>query len=1245
MRHVWVLCALCALLTATAAFGRTLVSPGSAVPAHQVVQRHSSQFRAVRGDPMLFGDQRVQTGRAHSPSGSARAFRFKSGITGTVGSLSVYIALGSKAKTLVAGAYSSRGAHPHSLIGSASLSSPKTGAWDTVRVKPFAVKTGRSYWIAVLGRGGTLNLRYRGHGGQCTSEQSLKGKMRRLPASWKGRRVHGCQLSAYAGGTPSTSGGPPPTPAPQSSGLPKLSGEAAEGHMLTTTNGSWTNGPSSYSYGWEDCDSSGGGCSKIAGAGSSSYLLRASDVGHTIRSVVTAANAGGSGSASSAQSGVVTGQHGVAPPVPSNTALPIVSGPAIEGQMLNTTNGSWTNSPTAYTYAWEDCDGSGGACAKIGGATSSSYVLQASDVTRTIRSIVTAVNAGGPSTPAQSQSTSVVAGVPVPSIIAVPKVTGSAIQGQTLSTTPGSWSNSPTSYEYAWEDCDTSGGACSTIGGASSASYVLQGSDVGHTIRSVVTAHNASGPSAPAASAQSGVVASSGSSLVVGLPATGKTCSTRFSSQEVWPGTTTSLSPPGGGYPNVFQRIDSSKLDIWRVQAVDGYNDASTSLVSPSHYTDSMGATLTAWNFNTLDKQLSDGPTGATRELDMVHPPDALWTGTAPIGGDGSSQGTLADQTYGALASYEANVVKYFRTGILRSDSGPTVTYTPTSMTDTSVDFTAYGGGGYAITATVPDDNGFPDWETATITSVTNGGHTVNFAGWSTADSNALSTVSTPVAGAAYNLASVTPPVTSPALAHPWPRPPSVGNIGYLELFNEPDLSNSSYPRVSPSLPPPTPTLTGVNVPGGTLTPGTNYSYRIAAAAIDGGLSLPGTEVSIPLPSGDNAIRIDWSATSNLGLSPFAYQVFGRSAGGEQTMVTVGKDAAHGLTWTDDGSVAPSGPLPSTDDTPGKQLWRAHEYLRMWNVVAPAVRSVDPSIKLVGPTISNPISLAPGDVVTTDVTTGPDDHSWISNDDYVPVLMAGGSPKPDAVSIHNYGWFNGDSSTETQQWGGLNSGISDFISQDQAAVGTTPVFLDETNLDAGNFGNSPAPDLRAETQMGAAWLADSYVQWCARAPQMAQLMQYEVYNGDVAWGLFSDASYQGDTSCVPQPACQNLRASEPNLEYWMMRAMNDWLPAGSAVVPVSGVPPGLAAFAVESSANTVVLVVVNTQIGNSDGNGAPGTLNVQLSGGSASDVQKMTVDGSTDMLNGPSTVDLGAENTIPLSMAGYGVALLKFTLS
>src|SRR5512136_104871 len=77
-----------------------------------------------------------------------------------------------------------------------------------------------------------------------------------------------------------------------------------------------------------------------------------------------------------------------------------------------------------------------------------------------------------------------------------PVVSGQPYVGKTLTTTTGSWLNSPTSYGYQWIRCDSNGNGCGPIGGAHSTSYVLASADVGHTIESLVSATNAAGTTA-----------------------------------------------------------------------------------------------------------------------------------------------------------------------------------------------------------------------------------------------------------------------------------------------------------------------------------------------------------------------------------------------------------------------------------------------------------------------------------------------------------------------------------------------------------------------------------------------------------------------------------------------------------------------------------------------------------------------------------------------------------------------------
>jgi hypothetical protein len=50
--------------------------------------------------------------------------------------------------------------------------------------------------------------------------------------------------------------------------------------------------------------------------------------------------------------------------------------------------------------------------------------------------------------------------------MAPPAISGTATMGASLSTTTGSWTGSPSSYAYHWQDCTSTGGSCTNITGA-----------------------------------------------------------------------------------------------------------------------------------------------------------------------------------------------------------------------------------------------------------------------------------------------------------------------------------------------------------------------------------------------------------------------------------------------------------------------------------------------------------------------------------------------------------------------------------------------------------------------------------------------------------------------------------------------------------------------------------------------------------------------------------------------------------
>jgi hypothetical protein len=106
------------------------------------------------------------------------------------------------------------------------------------------------------------------------------------------------------------------------------------------------------------------------------------------------------------------------------------------------------------------------------------------------------------------QATSVshlVATGPAPGVATSPIVTGTGVRGQTLTGTAGTWTNSPTAYNYQWQRY--AAGAWSNIVGATASSYALQLADENAQVRLRVTATNAGGLTAAYSLAVGPVVA------------------------------------------------------------------------------------------------------------------------------------------------------------------------------------------------------------------------------------------------------------------------------------------------------------------------------------------------------------------------------------------------------------------------------------------------------------------------------------------------------------------------------------------------------------------------------------------------------------------------------------------------------------------------------------------------------------------------------------------------------------------
>jgi hypothetical protein len=163
---------------------------------------------------VLLGDQNVEAGSDSDTAGKAEAFRTTATASGQLGAVSVYVATGSAATTLVAGVYADSGGHPGTLLAQGTLASPASGAWNTVALGATpAIAAGGTYWIAILSPSGRGTLAFRDVTGGGASETSASATLGTLPSSWvTGAVYRDGPLSAYGTGTVGPDTTPPSAP-------------------------------------------------------------------------------------------------------------------------------------------------------------------------------------------------------------------------------------------------------------------------------------------------------------------------------------------------------------------------------------------------------------------------------------------------------------------------------------------------------------------------------------------------------------------------------------------------------------------------------------------------------------------------------------------------------------------------------------------------------------------------------------------------------------------------------------------------------------------------------------------------------------------------------------------------------------------------------------------------------------------------------------------------------------------------
>jgi hypothetical protein len=280
--------------------------------------------------------------------------------------------------------------------------------------------------------------------------------------------------------------------APTNTSLPSITGEATVGTSLTVNTGGWSSTQVTFNIQWFSCSTNlSTSCVAQSGRTTGTYLVTTSDLTRYIRASVTALDATGG-------STVFTTLVGPVVTPPQASVLPVITGVATPGSVLQATRGTWSGAAaTGDQYQWLRCtsvDTSN--CTVISTSTSNTYTVQNSDtgfrlaVNVIVRDITNRISGS-----AKSLTTQPVLGSPT--VSSTPTFTSNLYVGGTATLDRGTWSTAGnTTYLYQWQRCSTQAiTACLNISGATTASYLVAQLDLNQYLRVAVTAINEVGGS------------------------------------------------------------------------------------------------------------------------------------------------------------------------------------------------------------------------------------------------------------------------------------------------------------------------------------------------------------------------------------------------------------------------------------------------------------------------------------------------------------------------------------------------------------------------------------------------------------------------------------------------------------------------------------------------------------------------------------------------------------------------------
>ncbi len=258
------------------------------------------------------------------------------------------------------------------------------------------------------------------------------------------------------------------------------------------------------------------------------------------------------------------------------------------------------------------------------------------------------------------------------------------------------------------------------------------------------------------------------------------------------------------------------------------------------------------------------------------------------------------------------------------------------------------------------------------------------------------------------------------------------------------------------------------------------------------------------------------------------------------------------------------------------------QYASLFEVVTPAMRAVDPGIKIGGPnTVSDE-----GDSL-----------------DYIDALLSSGA-QVDFVAVHQY---QAESTMPDQQAFQVAAPLADRPMTD------IPIVISESNSDSSD----------AQSRTGSPF------EWAAMA------FEYKAHVEAGTWRVLRWETYERNYNLI------DAIGGQPQTTYWAERKFWEAVQEGATRVGCSSSSDDIACLASVTAAGKVDVVLINIGVASPDDNNGSGVrhqVDVHFADGSSPTFTVQTIDRDTSPASGPSPLTGPA---LGVTIDGYGLATLE----